>query len=239
MRTESPTSLKTFQQCPRKYQATYITKELKWEQSPAAARGDRLHKLMEAAITSDEGLLVVDWPADEMHIKETARGFVDAIHKLKDTGWKVQAELETATDGMGNITGWWDSNSWLRSKIDVCATHPDKDYAIVVDFKTGKVYNDMKIQLDINALCLRPITDLTKYKVMFAYLDQDVITPYDIVVDLDKPREFDRVKNTDTKLLDTMLVIDNLKESFEKAFWPEKKNNFCNWCQLKGKCKVW
>lgn len=228
MRTESPTSLKVFQQCPRKYQAQYVTKELPWVQSAAAARGDKIHKLMEFACG---GMWEsIDWPAAEMQIRSTAYKNIIAIERLKDVGWKVEVELQTATDGLGNKTGWWDENSWMRSKIDICATHPCMDYAIIIDWKTGKIYGEDRIQLDINAMCLKPITGLDKYLVMFAYLDQDVVKDYNVVVDLNQPKLFDRVTNRESKLLDTMLVIDSLKESYVKDFWPEKKNKFCSWC---------
>lgn len=237
MRCESPTSLKTFQQCARKYHAQYITKELEWVQSDAAARGDRLHKLMEESI--NRGWDVLDWQdtLEPPNVYDTAYSFYQAIIKLKSSGWNIQTELETATDGLGNSTEWWGTDSWLRSKIDVCATHPNKDYAIVIDIKTGKVYDDMKIQLDINAITLKPIIGLSNYKVMFAYLDQNLVKNYDVVVDLDKPREFDPLRNAGTKLIDTMMVIHTLKDYTTRNFWPCTKNKFCNWCQLKGKCK--
>lgn len=236
MRCESPTSLKTFQQCARKYHAQYITKELEWVQSDAAARGDRLHKLMEDAINL--GWEEVSWYQTEEspNVYNTALNFYQAIIKLKNSGWNIQTELETATDGLGNSTGWWSTDSWLRSKIDVCATHPNKDFAIVIDWKTGKIYDEDRIQLDVNAITLKPITGLSNYKVMFAYLDQNIIKNYDVTVDLDKPREFDLLHNAGTKLMDTMVVIHTLKDYTARNFWPYTKNKFCNWCKVKD-CK--
>lgn len=235
MRTESPTSLKTFQQCPHKYHAQYITKELKWEQSPAAARGDRLHKIMEDGCS--RGVFPIADSLESLELWGTVYNFCEAVNKLKQTGWQVQTELETATDGLGNPTGWWDNNSWLRSKIDVCATHPDKDYAVIIDWKTGKIYDEDRIQLDVNAMTLKPITGLSNYKVMFAYLDQNIIKNYDVVVDLDKPREFDLLRDAGTKLIDTMVIINTLKDYTARDFWPEKKNKFCNWCGVNN-CKM-
>lgn len=234
MSAMSPTSLKTFQQCPRKYQATYITKELAWSQSDAAARGDKLHKLMETAC--DLVWSTAAWSEESQEVHDTACRFHQAVYKLKLNGWLVETELETATDGLGNKTGWWDKSSWLRSKIDVCATHPNKDYAIIIDWKTGKIYDEDRIQLDVNAMCLKPITGLSNYKVMFAYLDQNKIKNYDVTVDLDRPREFDLLRNAGTKLMDTMVVIQTLKDYTARDFWPCTKNKFCNWCGVKD-CK--
>lgn len=234
MAAMSPTSLKTFQQCPQKYYRQYITKELEWKQSAAAARGDKLHKIMEEAC--DLVWKTSAWLDETQQVHDTAYSFWLAVDKLQQNGWSVQTELETAIDGMGNATGWWDKDSWLRSKIDVCATHPNKDYAIVIDWKTGKVYDEDKIQLDVNAMTLKPITGLSNYKVMFAYLDQNIIKNYDVVVDLDKPREFDILKDAGTKLMDTMLVIHTLKDYTARDFWPCTKNKFCNWCGVKD-CK--
>lgn len=235
MRVESPTSLKTFQQCPYKYRAQYITKELKWVQSDAAARGDALHKLMEKAC--DSMWDTSGWADESQEVHDVAFSFYQAIYKLKLNGWLVETELETATDGLGNVTGWSnDDRSWLRSKIDVCATHPDKDYAIIVDWKTGQIYDEDRIQLDVNAMCLKPITGLSNYKVMFAYLDQNVIKNYDVTVDIDNPREFDLLRDAGTKLIDTMIVLDRLRDYTARDFWPKQKNKFCRWCGIKN-CK--
>ena len=224
----SPSNLKTFRDCPRKFQAKYITKEVKFVQTPAAARGEQLHTLMESAVK--HGWESIQWP--EPANIEHARGFIQTIWNLKASGWSVKAELEAATDGLGNVTGWWDKppQNFIRSKIDVCATHPDKDYAIIIDWKTGKVYDTDLIQLAVNALCLYPITGKTKYQAMFAYLDSGTVRDASLEIDILHPATYELKDNS--PLYDVMQTIRNLKQAYDEDKWPMVKNKFCHWCDV-------
>lgn len=227
----SPSNLKTFRDCPRKFQAKYITKEVKFVQTPAAARGEQLHTLMESAVK--HGWESIQWP--EPANIEHARGFIQTIWNLKASGWSVKAELEAATDGLGNVTGWWDKppQNFIRSKIDVCATHPDKDYAIIIDWKTGKTYKEDEIQLVVNALCLYPITGLTKYRAMFAYLDSGDVKDATTELDIVHPATYELKDNS--PVYEVMNIIRNLRQAYNENHWPATKNRFCNWCEV-GDC---
>lgn len=224
----SPSNLKTYRDCPRKFQARYVTKELKFTQSPAAARGEQLHALMEAAVRT--GWDSIQWP--ERGNREYARSFIQTIWNLKAAGWIVKAELEAATDGLGNVTGWWDKppQNFMRSKIDVCATHPDKDHAIIIDWKTGRVYDSDLIQLAVNALCLYPITGKTKYQAMFAYLDSGTVKDASLEIDILHPATYELKENS--PLRDVMLAIRGVKKAYDENQWPATKNRFCNWCEV-------
>lgn len=228
----SPSNMKVFRDCPRKFQAQYVTKELHYSQSPAAARGEQLHTLMENAVNS--GWDSITWP--EPGNLEYARGFIQAVTDLKAAGWSVRAELEAATDGRGNVTGWWDKppQNFMRSKIDVCATHSDKDHAIIIDWKSGKPWDD-ELQLYTNALCLYPMTGLTKYQVMFAYLDSGIVKNYELELDVTRPLdvlETNKIQS-DSKVLFLFKIMQDMRESFEHNEWPATRNRFCNWCDLK------
>ena len=44
---QSPTSVSTFNTCPKQYQAKYITKEVTFQPTEATERGTRWHKQLE------------------------------------------------------------------------------------------------------------------------------------------------------------------------------------------------
>lgn len=226
----SPTAVKTFIQCPRKYQATYVTKEITRTQNAAAARGEKLHSCMEQAIK--KGWHTITWP-DPVNEK-TAQSFVTAINDLRLNGWVVATEFEAAIGRNNEIRTWWDPApiNFIRSKIDVCATHPDKDYAIVVDWKTGKRYDTDTVQLAINAMCLYPITKRTTYKMMFAYLDDSGVVEHSCTI---PTTTFDDYVNVQDLHADVRTVYDTIKsmeDAEEKDHWPCKKNKFCRWCDV-------
>lgn len=224
----SPSNLKMFRSCPRLYQARYLTKEVEPKTSAAMTRGTKLHELMEQAVL--HGWDSINWPEEKN--KEYAKGFVATVHKLRDAGWSYQTELGVATDGLGGETGWSDPapDNFLRSRIDLYATHPDKDYAIIIDWKSGKPWDDA-LQLHINAFCLQPRLQINKYYVIFAYIDLGLTRDYWVNLDTDKPAT---VKPEQTSLRETIQVIRDLQAAYEKDKWPPRSGTECKWCQLES-----
>ncbi len=227
----SPSNLKMYEKCPQQFYHQYVVKDIPKKESAAMKRGTNLHALMEKAC--NDGWDAIKWPDNEMN-EQIAKGFVDTVHKLKASGWKVECELEAATDGNGNVTDWWDKPpmNYMRSKIDVCCTHPNKDYATIIDWKTGKIYPEDGVQLAVNALCLYPRTKLTKYHVMFAYLDQANVVEHWINVDIHDPVHY--VPTFNTSLAPVLDIIERMKVSYDTNDWTAKPNKFCRWCDIKG-----
>lgn len=227
----SPTALKKYSTCPRQYQAMYITKEIKYKQSPAAVRGEELHAFMEHAVR--DGWSAIRWP-DESN-KDNAFKFVTAVLQLKAAGWIVKPELSAAIDTEGNIKDWWDKapDSFMRSRIDVCATRPGTDYAIVIDWKTGKRYDVDTLQLAVNAMCLQPVTGLNKYRMMFAYLDSgDVVEHSCTLPDVPFSKyDTEPVLHEDVKTVYDL--VHRLAQSEAQDDWPMQRNRFCHWCELR------
>ena len=226
----SPSNLKVYRDCPYKFYQQYIQKTIPFEQSPAAARGEKLHSLMEAAVK--HGWNSIQWP--EVENLQHAKGFIEAVDRLKASGWSVQAELQAATDGLGNVTDWWDKppQNFIRSKVDVCATHPDHDHGIIIDWKTGKPWDD-ELQLQVNAWCLYPTTRLKKYQVMFAYLDSGVVRNYEVELDILCPKTTEPPEKIgQSKLYNLLELLDRLTVSRNTDTWEATKNKFCNWCPV-------
>jgi len=229
----SPTMLKSFQNCPAKFHAQYITKKLPWKQSPQAARGEQIHAVLEAG--SRDGIKSIHaFPAYKELDAATRYAIqknLESIERLKQEGWIIQPELSLAINSAGTSVGWKDKSGFIRSKIDILATNPQKDFGIIIDWKTGKKY-DEEIQLYINALCAVPVTGLTKYFSLFAYIDSDDAKPFNIHVDVPNPSMFHIDTYKDSPMATTLCVVHNLLEAEKENFWPATDNTFCNWCEL-------
>ena len=163
----SPSSIKIYQKCPKQFEAKYIKKSLPYKQSAAAARGEKLHELMELAI--NYGWDNIDWP--DVNNYHHAKGFVQSVKALEDSGWTIYTEAETAISKNGLTYEWNDKTAYIKSRIDCYAVNPDFDYALIFDWKTGKHYEEDKVQLIINAMCLKSYTHKSIYHCAFCYLD--------------------------------------------------------------------
>lgn len=224
----SPSAIKTFQKCPYQFYAKYIEGSLPYTQSEAAARGDKLHKAMERSLVSG----VFEWP--EVATERAARSFFETCGKLRRTGWDLHVEANAATTRDGRACEYKDKPpvNFLRSRIDLYATHPDHDFVIVVDWKTGKVWDLDTVQLVVNALCLKAVTGKRKYKMCFAYLDQDKIVDHSLDVPLVPFDEYDKPQ-VDAHFAGLYWTIHNMFACETEGLWPKKPNRFCRWCGVK------
>lgn len=230
----SPSALKKFQTCPRQFEATYITKEIPYSQSPQAARGDSLHKLMEQAIL--KGWLSIDWP--EPDNMQHAKAFVEAVDRLRANDWTVCVEESIAISRDKQARGWHDRPplGFMRCRVDVYAVHPHKDYVIIIDWKTGKKWATDKIQLAVNALCLYPVTGRTDYRAMFAYIDSGEVVEHSCAV---PPVAFDAIGDSEGVHPDVRAVYDlvwDLEGMMRTGVWSARPNNLCRFCGLHS-CK--
>ena len=125
-----------YEQCPFKASCKYIHK-FKEPESPPMKRGTDIHKKAELYI---KGLLK-DIPIE--------LGFFEReFKKLRRV--EAEAEQSLAFDVDWQPTGWFDTNAWCRVKTDASALLFGKRY--IVDYKTGKQYEEHADQLELYAL---------------------------------------------------------------------------------------
>lgn len=158
----SPTSMKTWQNCPRLYKAKYIDRVLPYVQSPAAQRGSEIHDKLERAVNTGA-------PPEDVW---TPTGLVQALHKAG-----AVTEISLAITKEFQCTGYKSAGAWVRGKLDVLVP-PRGGKAIVADWKTGKVRPD-KIQADVyTALVQAWAGDLhMPVEFRFVYVDQKEVVP--------------------------------------------------------------
>ncbi|EIO6575269.1 PD-(D/E)XK nuclease family protein [Escherichia coli] len=211
----TPSLLNTFLTCPRQYEAKYITKEVVFQQTEAAAYGDRIHKAVEsvlkhgAALTPEAEFMqpLVDWcrsmaarPGTEMFVEEK----LAVTHALAPCSWR-------GDKGMA---------PWQRGIADVFFIDHTNKLNIVVDWKTGKLKDD-RTQQHILSLCASRKTGYSKTLCMWVFVkEEDLIT---------------HVLNLEG--LDPIAVhLQNVK-AYEEAcannHFPAIRNGLCGkWCDV-------
>lgn len=230
---QSPTSISTFNLCPRQYQAKYITKEVKFESTPATERGTRWHLHLEERLRDKKTL-----PEETAHFESLVRR-LELMHgeKLVETMLAVNSEFKACDYKVRYVGG----------KVDACViNHADCKMAIF-DYKTGKVKDseDFRLQLKLYALAaFAQYPHIQHIRVAYIFLDHFQYSP--IGEDGKKGLLFTRA---DVPILEDEIKrnIDRIKVATEKDEWIPNPNPLCKvsiknggkpWCQVKS-CPFW
>jgi hypothetical protein len=203
--------LNTYDNCPKKADATYISKEIKYEESPEAAHGNKIHKIAEDALRLEQFPSV---PYDGMN-----KFFHDMYAMPKRN--PIEPELKLGVTRNWQSTGFFANDVWGRGKVDAPIIL-SKTHAIIFDWKTGKVRED-PYELEVQAVLLKaayPTLEIVKGA--YIWLKED---KYGEVHDLSN---FDRTKNR----------IERTMEKVGQGQFYVTPNPLCGWCPLKT-CKHW
>ncbi len=206
-------SLKQFDNCPKRYFHQRIEKSVKDEGGEAAVYGEVVHKALEERVRDKKPLP----PALKKH-EEVCAQFENI------PGVEVFAEQEMVLTKEFTPTGWWDEDAWIRSKLDIVAVKGKT--AVVADWKTGKRRPD-PFQLDLFALqtfCHYPAVE--KVHSTFIWLAEDKTDTFITV-----RKEVDRLKKN------MQYKIKRVEDALETGVWPAKPSGLCNYCPCKDFCE--
>ena len=140
--TWSYSSIKNFQQCPKKYYHLSIAKDVKQSSTTALVYGNEVHKAAEQYIKNNEPI-----PQKFAYIQDV----LDALNRIPGEkhcelrlGLAKQEEEYTPCE-------FFAPNVWWRGIVDLLIVQ--EDVAFMVDYKTGKnaKYADTK-QLDLSLI---------------------------------------------------------------------------------------
>ncbi len=224
------TRLEAFEQCPRKFQGSYITKEFPKPDFDAEhfRKGRAVHKVIENRIkygtpipypvTDDKG---GEWYVDLTHLDK----FLSVVDKATDDEKHVERNI--ALDAQNRVVDWFNRGTAWRCAFDLCVVI--NETAIIIDWKTGKV---------------KQASDQLKLFAAFAFTVfpevQRVVTAYIWCENQEaKPtiQTYDRAQHENLWLEfgDRGELIQMANES---GNWPAKKNPFCKWCDaLPSQCE--
>lgn len=213
----SPSLLNTWLTCPRQYEAKYITKEVVFKSSEAAAFGDRVHKSIELYLTTGAPL------SEEAAICGDAVEWVKAQGEIEGVDLHVEMRL-------ANTAPWADTphaKSQWRGRgyggiADVVLNDHNNRRTLLIDWKTGKRAKDDPTQAQLLALCAAARSDMYRdIRTMWVF-----VKPGKVVYHKLDMRTMHAVKETEANMWrhrDAVLAGD----------FPATPNGLCGkWCDV-------
>lgn len=151
-----------YEDCPKKYEGKYVLR-MPEPKSPAAARGDAIHKKAEKYIEG-EGTRQV--PKELIKLATLYR-------RLRRDG--AMTEQRISVDSRWRLTTW--TKGWCRGILDALGISLPR--AEIVDHKTGRIYPKHKDQAEVYACIVADVDEGIEYfDVKFAYTDKGVVRPW-------------------------------------------------------------
>jgi hypothetical protein len=209
----SYSSLKTFQQCPKKYYHLKVAKDIKDEGSEATIYGKELHKVAEDYIKDGTPI-----PPQFAFIQDT----VDALKKIPG---EKHTEIELGVSNKGgrlNPCGFYDKDAWYRGIADLLIVNGDEGY--LVDYKSSKnaKYADLK-QLDLLAGAVFahfPELKTLKSALIFVVSNEFVNKEHS---SMHKMAYFEHVR----------FDLERLETALKTGVWNAVAGPLCGWCPVK------
>jgi hypothetical protein len=211
----SYSSIKTFDQCAKKYFHLKVVKDVKDEPGEAADYGTAVHEAAELFIKHGT-------PIPEKFA--FMRPIVELLAKKKGT---KATEIKLGVTSDMKPCGFFDKNVWYRGIADLLIL--DGSEAWLIDYKTGKnaKYADIK-QLDLLAGAIfihYPEVETIKSALLY-------------VVSKEMPKKIHHRQHLPTYMgvFDTQL--DQLEAAMEHGVWNANPTGLCGWCPVET-CEHW
>ena len=210
----SYSSIKTFEQCPKKYYHLKVLKDVKDGDSTATIYGKEVHKAAEDYIK-----LGTPIPAKYDFI----RPMLEVLNKIEgEKHCELQLGIKKVS-GKYAACGFFDKGVWWRGIADLVIVNEEKGIAHLVDYKTSKnaKYADPK-QLDLLAGAV--FTHFPKIRIIKSALI--FVVSGDIVK---KKHEF----MFQTAYMSTMQPqLDRLEAATKNNVWNPNSGPLCGYCPV-------
>ena len=210
--SHSYSSIKLYENCPLRYYRQRIIKDVTDPGGEASKHGERIHAFLEGRLKGS-GLDA------EVAQYEPLCASVESL--AKQGTLHIEKEL-VLTENLVP-TGWWDSDAWLRSKLDVLVVIDST--AVVMDWKTGKRNADQFQMQMFAAQVFKHFPDVQQVKTSLVWLktmemDTEVYNRADI----------------NTVWAEIMKRIQRIHSSVEHDNWPAKPSGLCRFCPCRHDC---
>jgi len=217
-RTPGPwsySSLKLFEQCPRRYQAEKVTKEVPFTQNEAALYGEQLHKAAEEYIRDGK-------PIDPRF--DFIKPYLDKLNAIEGVKFCEMKLGVKRVEGRLAPCDFFDSDVWFRGVADLVIL--DGDRAWVVDYKSGKSakYADTRQLALMAAALFLKYPEIKKIKTSLLF----VVSKEFVKEDFQK--EFGL--SVFSELNGLLTARDT---AYETDVWNPRPNGLCRkWCPVKS-----
>lgn len=210
--SHSYSSIKLYENCPLRYYRQRIVKDVTDPGGDASKHGERIHTFLENRLKGS-GLDA------EVAQYEPLCASVESL--AKQGTLHIEKEL-VLTENL-TPTGWWDSDAWLRSKLDVLVVIDAT--AVVMDWKTGKRNADQFQMQMFAAQVFKHFPEVQQVKTSLVWLktmemDTEVYNRADI----------------NTVWAEIMKRIQRIHSSVEHDNWPAKPSGLCRFCPCRHDC---
>jgi len=205
----SYSSIKTFDQCPKKYFHLKVAKDVKDIPGEAAVYGTAVHSAAENYIKDGEP------------IPEKFAFMRPIVEKLDSIEGDKHCELRLGVTADLEPCGFMAKNVWWRGIVDLVIINGSKAY--MIDYKTGKNarYADTK-QLDLMAGALfahYPEIETIRSGLLFV-VSNEFITK-------------DHVRDKTSMYMSVFEdQLDRLQAAEESGVWNPKSGPLCGWCPV-------
>jgi hypothetical protein len=211
--SHSYSAIKLYENCPYRYFRQRITKDVVDEGGEASKYGERVHEYLEHRLKSNKLL-----PQDVAHYEPLCA----SVEKIAAGGELLIEHELVLTDNL-TPTGWWDTDAWLRSKLDILVLNGT--LANVMDWKTGKRNADQFQMQLFAAQVFKHFPDIETVKTSLVWLktmEMDTETYY-------------RTQTNDL-WADVMKRIQRIYTSLDNDNWPMRPSGLCRFCPARHDC---
>lgn len=200
----SPSGLKLFNTCPRKWADSYIDGN-RPPAGPAAKRGTQIHTQVEHLFKRPQF-----YPSVSLALQPWNK-FFETLYSMEN----VVAEGEVAVDSNWEPVPFSHEDAYFRGVIDLRIF--EGDTCSILDWKTGKVYPDHEFQAECY-VALSP--EYPKYEALMVYLDH----PH-------KVQQWDYTPEDRAALIESLQEgVEKVRSATEYPATPSQDG--CNWCHL-------
>lgn len=207
----SYSSLSTFEQCPRKWEAQYKNK-IKAPQTDSQKWGERVHKALELRVKDGSELPVgmTQW--------EWVGAFTDGLPEVVE----VFTEKKVGLDRELREAEFFGKTVWLRGVMDL--TLRVKDQAVIWDYKTGKPgFDESQLRLSA-AVAFQMWPQVQRVETRFIWLQTNKA-----------PKTVYERENVKVIWAEFMPRFKRVEEATQ---FPPKPSALCGWCHVKT-CEFW
>jgi len=208
--TWSYSSLKEYQNCPKKYHEIRVLKNYTIKETEQMRYGTEVHKALE------------DYVRDGVELAKNYQRFKPFVDKLISIPGEKYCEYEMALTYNREPCDFKSEDRWVRGIADLVIV--DGDYAFIIDYKTGSnKYPDPK-QLRLMALMLFTyFPDVKKIKAGLLFVMHNSFIS----------EEYHR-KDMDKSWAMFEQPLKRLETSYDNNKWQANPTPLCKWCPVES-----
>lgn len=209
----SYSAIKLYENCPLRYYRQRVVKDVVDQGGEASKHGERIHKFLEKRLAENAQL-----PQEA----ERYEPLCVSVEKIAKSGTLYVEKELVLTDEL-KPTGWWDTDAWLRSKLDVLVVVGDT--AVVMDWKTGKRRVDFFQMQLFAAQVFKHYPEVQMVKTSLVWLK---------TMQMDT-EIYSRI-NANDLWQDILSRIQMIYKSADNDNWPAKPSGLCRYCPARHDC---